>query len=79
MESKLLLERALKKEFLTAEEGVYLFENAPTTDLMFVANELRKIQVPGNKVTWIIDRNANTTNACTANCKFCNFFRHPKT
>ena len=44
---------------------------------MFVANELRKKQVPSNRVTWIIDRNANTTNVCNANCKFCNFFRIP--
>jgi cyclic dehypoxanthinyl futalosine synthase len=44
---------------------------------MFTANELRKKQVPSNKVTWIIDRNANTTNVCIANCKFCNFFRIP--
>ena len=78
MESKQLLERALKKEFLSAEEGQFLYENVPTADLMWTANELRQIQVPGNVVTWQIDRNVNTTNACTANCKFCNFFRHPK-
>ena len=78
METQKLLDSAMKFESLSAEEGVYLFENAPTSDLMFVANELRKIQVPSNKVTWIIDRNANTTNVCNANCKFCNFFRIPK-
>ncbi len=72
-----LLERALKFEHLTAEEGVFLFENAPTTELMYVANRLRQIQVPHNKVTWIIDRNSNTTNVCNANCKFCNFYRRP--
>lgn len=72
-----LFERALNFEFLSAEEGQFLFLNAPTSELMFVANELRKIQVPGNKVTWIIDRNANTTNVCLANCKFCNFYRIP--
>ena len=77
METHKLLDSAMKFESLSAEEGVYLFENAPTSDLMFVANELRKIQVPSNKVTWIIDRNANTTNVCNANCKFCNFFRIP--
>jgi cyclic dehypoxanthinyl futalosine synthase len=38
---------------------------------------LRKIQLPHNKVTWIIDRNMNTTNVCVANCKFCNFYRVP--
>ena len=44
---------------------------------MFVADELRKKQVPHGKVTWQIDRNVNTTNVCIANCKFCNFFRVP--
>jgi len=72
-----LYERALRFEFLSADEGVFLFENAPLTELIFVANELRKIQVPHGKVTWIIDRNMNTTNVCVANCKFCNFYRVP--
>src|SRR5580704_1776664 len=72
-----LYKRALEFEFLTIEEGVFLFENAPLAELMFVANELRKKQVPYNKVTWIIDRNVNTTNVCIANCKFCNFYRVP--
>tara|TARA_B100001741_G_scaffold128286_1_gene105743 strand:- start:410 stop:1534 length:1125 start_codon:yes stop_codon:yes gene_type:complete len=77
METQKLLDRALRFDFLKAKEGLFLFENAATSDLMFVANELRKKQVPSNKVTWIIDRNANTTNVCNANCKFCNFFRIP--
>lgn len=72
-----LYERAMNFEFLSAEEGVYLFEHAPLADLMYLANELRKIQVPHGKVTWIIDRNVNTTNVCVANCKFCNFYRVP--
>ena len=77
METQKLLDRALQFDFLNSNEGLFLFENAATSDLMFVANELRKKQVPSNKVTWIIDRNANTTNVCNANCKFCNFFRIP--
>ncbi|MGB4400087.1 MAG: cyclic dehypoxanthinyl futalosine synthase [Daejeonella sp.] len=72
-----LLIRASNFEFLTAEEGLYLFNQAGTPELMYVANELRKKQVPHGKVTWIIDRNVNTTNVCIANCKFCNFFRRP--
>jgi len=72
-----LLEKALKLEFLTAEEGEFLFHNAPTAELMVVANELRKVKKNSNKVTWIIDRNLNTTNVCIANCKFCNFYRIP--
>ncbi len=72
-----LLHRALDGQFLSAEEGAWLFENVATSELAFVANEIRKRKKPGNKVTWIIDRNANTTNVCIANCKFCNFYRIP--
>ena len=72
-----LLIRALNFDFLSAEEGLILFKHAGTPELMYVANELRKKQVPHGKVTWIIDRNVNTTNVCIANCKFCNFFRRP--
>ena len=72
-----LLERALNFEFLSKEDGVFLYHHAATADLAYVANELRKIQVPHQKVTWQIDRNVNTTNVCIANCKFCNFFRRP--
>ena len=77
MELNELYQKALNFEFLTVAEGVYLFENAPLTELMFIANELRIKQVPYGKVTWIIDRNVNTTNVCIANCKFCNFYRIP--
>jgi cyclic dehypoxanthinyl futalosine synthase len=77
MKTSYLLQRALRLEWLTPEEGVFLFENAATTELMYVGNALRQYHVPGNEVTWIIDRNSNTTNVCIANCKFCNFYRRP--
>jgi cyclic dehypoxanthinyl futalosine synthase len=77
MDLQSLYQKALNFEFLTKEEGIFLFENAALPDLMHVANELRIKQVPSGKVTWIIDRNLNTTNVCLANCKFCNFYRIP--
>jgi len=77
MDLQSIYDRAARFEFLSIEEGVFLFEHAPLTDLVFIANELRKKQVPHGKVTWIIDRNMNTTNVCVANCKFCNFYRIP--
>ena len=77
MELNDLYQKALRFEFLSVEEGIFLFENAALTELMFVADELRKKQVPHGKVTWQIDRNVNTTNVCIANCKFCNFYRIP--
>ena len=72
-----LYDRAMKLEFLSVEEGVELYNRAPLAELIFVADELRKKQVPHGKVTWQIDRNVNTTNVCVANCKFCNFYRVP--
>ena len=77
MNTEDLLQRALQLEHLSIEEGVFLFENATTAELMYVGNKLRQKHVPSNVVTWIIDRNSNTTNVCVANCKFCNFFRRP--
>jgi cyclic dehypoxanthinyl futalosine synthase len=39
-----LYQKALEFQFLTIEEGMYLFEHAPLTELMYVADELRKKQ-----------------------------------
>jgi cyclic dehypoxanthinyl futalosine synthase len=77
MNKDILLQNALKGEFLSPEEGVFLFENVPTAELMEVGNTIRFNLNPEKKVTWIIDRNSNTTNVCVANCKFCNFYRRP--
>lgn len=79
MNSQDLLNKAIDKEFLSIEEGVFLHEHAGTDELMFVANELRKEAKKDTLdiVTWQIDRNVNTTNVCVANCKFCNFFVPP--
>lgn len=68
-----LYNKALSLNPLSNEEGVFLYLNAPTDELIFVAAELRKKIVPGNKVTWQIDRNVNITNVCVSGCKFCNF------
>lgn len=72
-----LLKRSLSGDFLSPEEGLFLFKEAPLSLLTKAADQLRKQKVPHGKVTWIIDRNMNTTNVCIANCKFCNFYRIP--
>src|SRR6187402_330972 len=77
MKTGKILQSALKGDFLSAEEGKFLFYNASTSELMYVGNEMRKQRKKDNAVTWIIDRNVNTTNVCIANCKFCNFYRIP--
>lgn len=63
---------------ISVNEALYLYKYAPLSDLMFLANSIRKKYHPENKVTWFIDRNINITNACIANCLFCNFNCNPK-
>jgi cyclic dehypoxanthinyl futalosine synthase len=70
-----LLQKAINLEFLSKEEGLALYLQAPLADLMFTANQIRQKLVPGNDVTWLIDRNVNITNVCQSCCKFCNFYR----
>ena len=77
MHLKDIYQKAADFNFLNKEEGIFLFQRAPLTELMLLADELRKKQVPHGKVSWQIDRNVNTTNVCIANCKFCNFYRIP--
>jgi cyclic dehypoxanthinyl futalosine synthase len=72
-----IYKKALALEFLTIEEGLLLYENAPLDELISIANKLRQIHNPGNGATWQIDRNVNITNACISQCKFCNFYRKP--
>jgi len=64
-------------ERLTVEDATILYEKADINDLMFASLERRKRQVPGNIVTYLVDRNINYTNVCTINCQFCSFYRPP--
>jgi cyclic dehypoxanthinyl futalosine synthase len=69
------ISKALELRFLSKEEALLLYQKLSTAELMRLANEVRKTKVPGNEVGWIIDRNINITNVCTARCRFCNFHR----
>ena len=62
---------------LSIEDAEKIYLEAPLSELMYVASERRKKQVPGNIVTYMIDRNINYTNICTINCNFCSFYRSP--
>ena len=45
MDLQALYEKAADFGHLSVEEGVFLYHHAPLTDLMFIADELRKKQV----------------------------------
>jgi len=74
---EILLDKALSTGYLSRDEGLLLYREAPLSDLMAAACYLRKFRVPGNFVGWQIDRNVNITNICFSQCKFCNFCRKP--
>lgn len=75
MELYVLYQKALQRNFLSENEGLFLYEEAPTSELMLIANKIRKAMHPAKTVTWLIDRNVNITNVCVAQCAFCNFHR----
>jgi len=75
MELKDLYKKALDLVPLTAEEGTFLYKEAPVEELMFTGDKLRQIHKPGNDAGWMIDRNVNITNVCFSQCSFCNFCR----
>ncbi|MDP6871657.1 MAG: CofH family radical SAM protein [Candidatus Thalassarchaeaceae archaeon] len=62
---------------LSIEDAVTIYEDADLNELMYAAHIRRKKMVPGNEVTYLVDRNINYTNICTINCQFCSFYRPP--
>jgi len=68
-----LYRQAFDLQFLSIDEGLYLYRHAPLAELMQLGSYLRQIHVPGRTASWQIDRNINYTNVCISHCRFCNF------
>ncbi len=62
---------------ITYDEGLYVYQHAELLDLADAANARRQQLVPGDTVTYLIDRNINYTNVCVTDCQFCNFYALP--
>jgi cyclic dehypoxanthinyl futalosine synthase len=75
MKKDTIVNKALNLKFLSQKEAMLLYTEMSTSELMWLAHEIRKIKVTGDEVGWIIDRNINITNVCSARCRFCNFHR----
>ncbi|MBN2519034.1 MAG: dehypoxanthine futalosine cyclase [Bacteroidales bacterium] len=73
-----LYKKAIRRENITIDEGLFLYEKGDLIDLAFIAHEIRKKTKNPKIVTWQIDRNINITNVCVSGCKFCNFHRKIK-
>ncbi len=72
-----ILERARAGERISLREGLLLYDEAELLELGAVADARRAALHPEGVVTYIVDRNVNYTNVCTARCKFCNFYTPP--
>ncbi len=64
---------------LTEAQMLELYEHAPLTDLGRWAFGVVQRLHPEDYRTYVIDRNINYTNICTARCTFCAFKRNDKT
>lgn len=77
MNSETILQKVHRGERISYEEGLFLYEDADLLSLAEAANVRRQHLVPGNTVTYLIDRNINYTNVCVTDCSFCNFYALP--
>lgn len=60
---------------LGEQEAVELFESRRLLPLGQAADRMRGRKLPGDDVTFVIDRNINYTNYCITGCDFCAFHR----
>jgi len=61
---------------LTNEDALELF----SCDLLTLGNAATQIRNrihPGNRITFVVDRNVSYTNTCFVDCDFCAFYRRP--
>ncbi len=72
-----ILEKALAGERLTEAEGLRLLTEAEFPSLGLAARRVADRLHPGGLVTFVVDRNINYSNVCTARCRFCAFHREP--
>ncbi len=72
-----ILDKALAGERLTSEDATWLLESNDFVRIGLAADEIRQRKIPGDVVTYIIDRNINYTNVCNVVCTFCAFYRRP--
>jgi cyclic dehypoxanthinyl futalosine synthase len=69
--------RALAGERMDEEDALFLLADAELSDLCALGDALRRLRVPGDQVTFVIDTNPNYTNVCITDCLFCAFYRKP--
>ena len=73
-----ILNKALEGKRIDEKEALELFESASDLDLAYTANEIRRQRHnDADPTTYVVQRNINYSNVCTANCSFCAFYTPP--
>lgn len=72
-----ILQKAVGGERITPAEGLQLLESNDLVAIGQAADTISRRLHPEPFRTYNIDRNINYTNACTAVCDFCAFYRPP--
>jgi cyclic dehypoxanthinyl futalosine synthase len=67
--------KVLAGERVSPDEAIALLRDGELLELGGLADAVRRRLHPEGVVTYIIDRNINYTNVCTAQCAFCAFYR----
>ena len=71
--------KVLTGQRITRVEAEALYHGVDLLELGQLANSRRQCAVPGQVVTYLVDRNINYTNVCHTDCTFCGFSRHDPT
>ncbi len=72
-----LVDRIERGDALTDEEWLAAVAEVPTEELLRMADSLRWRLHPEPTISYVIDRNINYSNICSAICTFCAFYRKP--
>jgi cyclic dehypoxanthinyl futalosine synthase len=75
-----IINRALRAERISEAQALDLFNNASILDLGYAANIIQsRLHANENYNTYVVQRNINYSNVCTAHCSFCAFYTPPNT
>lgn len=72
-----LFRRIDRGQRLSRAEYLQFVEEAPLESVQSLADGLRRRLHPDGVVSYVVDRNINYSNICTAVCTFCAFYRKP--
>ncbi len=77
---QIIKEKILKKERITFEEGIYLYNHPNLLEIGELARIAREVKTNKEKANWVYwNRNLhlNPTNVCIGRCNFCAFAKLP--